>query len=73
MGDTVTEWVGNSYCTNSDVGLGVSEVARITGFQAFFMSVKLPYAVIRGEIVNVDVLVFNFLPHCISVSKLNLL
>ena len=66
--DTITEWVGNTICVNERTGLGVSDVARVTTFQPFFMSVRMPYSVIRGEVVNVDVVIFNYLPHCIAVS-----
>jgi hypothetical protein len=66
--DTITEWMGNTVCTNENTGLGVSEISKITTFQPFFINVKLPYSVIRGEILNVDVMVFNYLPHCTAVS-----
>ncbi|KAL4228109.1 Ovostatin-like [Mactra antiquata] len=66
--DTITEWVGNSICLHGNNGLGISDVAKITSFQPFFVSVKLPYSVVRDELVNVEVMVFNYLPHCIAIQ-----
>lgn len=66
--DSITEWIGNSVCTSEKTGLGVSDIARVTSFQPFFTAVKLPYSVIRGEVVSVDIMVFNYLNHCIAVQ-----
>lgn len=71
--DTITEWVGNAFCLHENIGMGLSDVARVTTFQLFFMSVRMPYSVIRGEVVNIDVVIFNYLPHCIAVSILYIL
>jgi alpha-2-macroglobulin len=62
------KWVGNSLCTNIDVGVGVSPVTGITAFQPFFLSFTLPYSAIRGEIVPVLVSIFNYMSECLVVS-----
>ncbi|XP_076102752.1 alpha-2-macroglobulin-like isoform X5 [Mytilus galloprovincialis] len=65
---TITEWVGNSLCTNLDVGVGVSSVTGITAFQPFFLSFTLPYSAIRGEIVPVLVSIFNYMSECLVMQ-----
>ena len=65
---TITEWVGNAMCVNSEDGLGVSEPASVTTFQSFFVSATLPYSAIRGEKIPVALTVFNYLDKCLPVS-----
>ncbi|XP_074651835.1 murinoglobulin-1-like isoform X2 [Tubulanus polymorphus] len=65
---TITEWVGRSLCTNLQMGMGLSEVTRVKGFQPFFVSFTLPYSVIRGEKVPVLVTVFNYLTQCLVID-----
>ncbi|CAC5364876.1 unnamed protein product [Mytilus coruscus] len=65
---TITEWVGNSLCTNLDVGVGVSSVTGITAFQPFFLSFTLPYSAIRGEIVPILVSIFNYMSECLVMQ-----
>ena len=66
---TITEWVGNAVCLSSDKGVGVAKAASFTAFQPFFVSMSLPYSVIRGEELPVAVTVSNYLTDCLPVSK----
>ena len=59
--DTITEWVGNAVCMSEDDGLGVSAPASLIAFQPFFVSMNLPYSVIRAEQVPVAVTVHKAL------------
>ena len=65
---TVTSWVGGGFCTNLETGIGVSESTTIKGFQPFFVSLTLPYSVIRNEVINLPVTVFNYLSECLNVN-----
>ena len=65
---TVTSWVGSGFCTHLSSGLGVSAPTEIKGFQPFFVSLTLPYSVIRNEMINLPVTVFNYLSDCLNVS-----
>jgi len=65
--DTITEWVGNAVCLNDQDGLGVSEPASLIAFQPFFVSMRLPYSVIRGEKLPVRVTVSNYQSKCMAV------
>ena len=64
---TVTSWVGGGFCTNLETGIGVSESTTIKGFQPFFVSLTLPYSMIRNEVINLPVTVFNYLSECLNV------
>lgn len=66
---TITEWIGSAVCINEADGLGLSNTARIVGFQAFFTDVTLPYSVIRGERVPLIVSIFNYLDKCLPITR----
>lgn len=66
--DTITEWVGNTVCTHESDGVGVTDLTGVTAFKPFFVSLTLPYAAVRGEVLPVLATVFNYLSDCITVS-----
>nr|ABJ89824.1 alpha-2-macroglobulin [Sinohyriopsis cumingii] len=65
---TVTEWVGNTLCSNSKDGVGISPMIGITVFQPFFLSFTLPYSAIREENLPVLVTVFNYMTECLTME-----
>ncbi|XP_061073145.1 alpha-2-macroglobulin isoform X2 [Conger conger] len=65
--DTITKWAAGALCT-SPVGLGLSPTVGLTAFQPFFVSLTLPYSVIRGEVFTLKATVFNYLSKCIMVQ-----
>lgn len=65
--DTITKWAAGAFCVSS-AGLGVAPSAALTAFQPFFVSLTLPYSVIRGEVFTLRASVFNYLAECIRVS-----
>ncbi|AWO98490.1 putative alpha-2-macroglobulin-like isoform 2 [Scophthalmus maximus] len=65
--DTITKWAAGAFCTSS-VGFGVSPNIGLTAFQPFFVSLTLPYSVIRGEVFTLKATVFNYLSKCIMVN-----
>ena len=59
--DSITSWVGGGFATSSEHGLGmVSPTATLNVFKPFFISVNLPYSVIRGEEISIEVNLFNY-------------
>uniref|UniRef100_A0A4W5PDZ6 Alpha-2-macroglobulin-like protein 1 n=1 Tax=Hucho hucho TaxID=62062 RepID=A0A4W5PDZ6_9TELE len=68
--DTITKWAAGAFCT-SPVGFGLAPNTGLTAFQPFFVSLTLPYSVIRGEVFTLKATVFNYLSKCIMV-KVNL-
>ncbi|XP_052418460.1 alpha-2-macroglobulin-like protein 1 [Carassius gibelio] len=65
--DTITKWAAGAFCT-SRVGFGVAPKTDLTAFKPFFVSLTLPYSVIRGETFTLKATVFNYLPKCIMVK-----
>ncbi|XP_028406949.1 murinoglobulin-1-like isoform X3 [Dendronephthya gigantea] len=65
---TITSWVANGFAISSKTGIGVSETTTLKAFQPFFVSMTLPYSVIRGEEIPVIVTVFNYLPSCAAIK-----
>ncbi|TDG38402.1 hypothetical protein AWZ03_015176, partial [Drosophila navojoa] len=62
-------WVLTAFSLHPEKGLGVtSDQLKIKTFQPFFVSVRLPYSVKRGEVINVPALVFNYLPKQLDVE-----
>ncbi|KAL3057749.1 hypothetical protein OYC64_008077 [Pagothenia borchgrevinki] len=65
--DTITKWAAGAFCVSS-VGFGVAPNAALVAFQPFFVSLTLPYSVIRGEVFTLKATVFNYLSKCIMVN-----
>ncbi|XP_029111420.1 alpha-2-macroglobulin-like [Scleropages formosus] len=65
--DTITKWVAGAFCT-SPTGFGLAPNTDLTAFQPFFVSLTLPYSVIRGEAFTLKATVFNYLSKCIMVQ-----
>ncbi|XP_073826185.1 thioester-containing protein 1 allele R1-like isoform X2 [Musca autumnalis] len=60
--DTITTWSVRAFSVNDKTGLGMlDDSLDIVTFQPFFLSVTLPYAVKRGEVLAIPVTVFNYL------------
>ncbi|XP_062575223.1 CD109 antigen-like [Saccostrea cucullata] len=66
--DSITTWVATAFAVNPNSGLGLDpSPANLRVFQPFFVSLTLPYSVIRGELVVLQVNVFNYLKKDIKV------
>ncbi|XP_065357347.1 thioester-containing protein 1 allele R1 isoform X2 [Calliphora vicina] len=67
--ETITSWVLTAFSLNPTKGLGVTkDQTKITTFLPFFISIRLPYSVKRGEVINVPALVFNYLDKALDVE-----
>ncbi|XP_045204949.2 CD109 antigen-like isoform X1 [Mercenaria mercenaria] len=61
--DTITSWIATAFAVHPSTGLGVSESsAKLNTFMPFFVSLQLPYSVVRGEKVILQANVFNYSP-----------
>ncbi len=56
---TITTWVGEVLCSNAQSGLGISNKTNLLISQDFFADINMPYSVKRGEVLPVNVSVFN--------------
>ena len=66
--DTITTWYASGFAVSDSTGLGIASPAELRAFRPFFVSLTLPYSVIRGEDVTVPAAVFNYLSKCLTVS-----
>ncbi|XP_015766361.1 PREDICTED: ovostatin-like [Acropora digitifera] len=65
--DTITSWVASAFGMSNSSGLGISKPTSLKVFQPFFVSLTLPYSVIRGEEVSVIATVFNYENKCLAI------
>ena len=49
-----------AFAINNKTGLGLATPLRVVGKRNFFISLKIPYSVKRGEQVSLLVTVFNY-------------
>lgn len=66
--DSITSWVFTGFSLDSDNGLGIAEPQTLIVKQNFFIKLNLPYSIRWGEILKVDISVFNY----VAERKLNL-
>ncbi|XP_006620960.1 CD109 antigen-like isoform X1 [Apis dorsata] len=60
--DSITSWVLTAFSVNDVHGLGlIKEPQKLKVFRPFFIAMDLPYSVIRGEIVAIQIVVFNYM------------
>lgn len=61
--DTITSWIATAFAVHPESGLGVTETsATLKTFLPFFVSLHMPYSVVRGEKVILQANVFNYSP-----------
>ena len=60
MPNTITTWIMQAVAINNETGLGLAIPLRIVSRKDFFVSLKMPYSVKRGEQVSLLVTAFNY-------------
>ncbi|RWS00909.1 thioester-containing protein 3-like protein [Dinothrombium tinctorium] len=59
--DTITTWFVSAIAVNNQTGISVTESrTAIKVFQQFFIKLNLPYSIICGETLALEVVVFNY-------------
>lgn len=58
--DTITSWDVSGFTISKNYGLGIAKPQSVVVAQKFFLMVHLPYSIRIGEILRVDVTVFNY-------------
>ncbi|RWS04405.1 CD109 antigen-like protein, partial [Dinothrombium tinctorium] len=60
--DTITSFFISAFALNEETGLGLSDLkTSVKVFRPFFVKLNLPYSVIRGETVAIQVTVYNYM------------
>ncbi|KAJ8041930.1 hypothetical protein HOLleu_12869 [Holothuria leucospilota] len=58
--DTITTWVLSAFGLSTTNGLGLAGPAELLSRQNFFISMNLPFSVVRGEQFELRISVFNY-------------
>ena len=67
--DTITTWHGEAVAMSRNMGIGFSELKKLTVYKPFFVSLELPYSVNFGEKVVIKPVVFNFWEKGVEVGE----
>ncbi|XP_077076927.1 CD109 antigen isoform X3 [Siphateles boraxobius] len=65
--DSLTSWVAFAIVMSENLGLGISAPAELTVFKDFFLSLNLPAFLIRGELLLLEVHLFNYMDEDLEV------
>lgn len=66
--DTITSWIITGFSIDPETGLGLSKPQTLYVKQDFFIKLNLPYSIRIGEILKVDISIFNY----VSERKTNM-
>ncbi|KAK3922691.1 CD109 antigen [Frankliniella fusca] len=67
--DSITSWVVTAFSVDPLYGLGLTpQPSKLTVFRPFFVTVDLPYSVVRGEAVSLPVVVFNYMDRDVTAE-----
>jgi len=67
--DSITTWYASGFGISKSAGLGIANPTELRAFQPFFVSLTLPYSVVRGEDVTIPAAVFSYLEgSCMAVK-----
>ncbi|XP_052800199.1 CD109 antigen-like isoform X1 [Mya arenaria] len=67
--DTITSWYATAFSVNALSGLGITDgPSKFTTFRPFFVSLNLPYSVVRGEQVVLQSNIFNYMGQDLDVT-----
>lgn len=59
--DTITSFIVSGFSVDPKTGLALAAKKKVTVFQDFFIKLYLPYSIRLGEILKVEVNVFNYI------------
>lgn len=58
--DTITSWILTGFALDPENGLAIAEPQKLLVKKDFFIKLNLPYSIRFGEILEVEVLIFNY-------------
>lgn len=59
--DTITTWLISGFSMNNHHGFALAEPQQLIAIQTLFIKLHLPYSIKFGEVLKVDVTVFNYI------------
>lgn len=67
--DSITKWIITGFSIDPETGFAmVDQPTTLTTFLPFFLRLELPYSIKRGETVEIQVIVFNYLAEATSAE-----
>jgi CD109 antigen len=67
--DTLTSWVISGYAVHPEFGIGVqSEPIKLVTVRPFFITLNVPYAIVKGEVLTVQVLVHSYFSQVVQAE-----
>ncbi|XP_074654266.1 A.superbus venom factor 1-like isoform X2 [Tubulanus polymorphus] len=66
--DSITTWSLSAISISPSKGLCVTKTKRVKVFKPFFVSVEMPYSVVRNEQIELKATIFNYEDHVIPVN-----
>lgn len=58
--DAITTWLVSGFSINSEFGFALSDPQELIATQEFFIKMTLPYSIKFGEILKIDLIIFNY-------------
>ncbi|XP_062505482.1 murinoglobulin-1-like isoform X2 [Corticium candelabrum] len=66
--DTITSWVADAFSVSPSTHMLIARPTTLRVFKPFFITLNLPYSVIRGELVEITLTVYNYLETPLTAS-----
>ncbi|KAK2162981.1 hypothetical protein LSH36_88g05020 [Paralvinella palmiformis] len=67
--DSITTWIATAFSIHPEKGLGVlDQPFELQAFKPFFVTMDLPYSIIRGEEFELKIIVQNYLKSSVDVK-----
>jgi CD109 antigen len=66
--DSLTTWLFAGISMNPKYGLAIAEPQELVVSKKFFIELNLPYSIRIGEILTLDIIIFNFLSQSVTTD-----
>jgi CD109 antigen len=67
--DTITSWFISAFQLDPKTGISLSSnQPQLTVFRPFFIALNLPYSIVRGEVLGLQILVHNYLEKPVNAT-----
>jgi len=66
--DSITSWSLYSFALSRELGLGISPVSELSVVKPFFVSLDLPYSATFGEVIPINLALYNYDQKAISID-----
>ena len=68
--NAITSWVTDAFAVSQSTAMTIARPATLKVFKPFFVTINLPFSVIRGELAEITLTVFNYMQNDTTVRLL---